>query len=122
MRAVVLTAGLISVMGLITGCSTQCDAVCSSANECTVDQRPVDVDCPEYCADVEDFNARAVAAGQPSCETQFQTHLDCWESNTAKVCDKNFEGCAESGDAFDRLHGAYCEAMASSGFKPDPNC
>ena len=126
MRAVVLTAGLLSVMGLLTGCSSKCESVCSEANTCNVSERPVDVDCPEFCADVDDFNARAKAAGLDSCDAQFQAHLDCWEKNTAKICDVEFAGCAEAAQAWTDCMTPYCEAVAAEKAtdptKTDPNC
>ncbi|WP_224247806.1 hypothetical protein [Hyalangium gracile] len=121
MRAVVLTAGLLAVMGLITGCSSKCDSVCGNANSCEVDERSVDVDCPEFCADVEDFNARAQAAEFESCDAQFQAHLDCWENNSSKICDAEFAGCAESAQAWVDCMTPYCEAVAAE-TKTDPNC
>jgi hypothetical protein len=45
-RVAVLTVGLLAVMGLVTGCSSQCESICSEANTCTVAERPTDVDCP----------------------------------------------------------------------------
>ncbi len=121
MRAVILAAGLLSVMGLITGCSSKCEAVCSDANACTVKERPTDVDCPEYCADVDSFNARAQDAGQKSCDAEFQKHLDCWQTNSKQICSAEFEGCAETSKAFVDCMAAYCAAIDEAK-KTDPNC
>jgi hypothetical protein len=120
-RAVILTAGLLSVMGLITGCSSKCEAVCSEANTCEVKDRPTDVDCPEYCADVDNFNARAKDAGQESCDAQFQKHLDCWETNSKQICNTEFEGCVEAAQAFVDCMTTYCNAMKAEK-QSDPNC
>lgn len=121
MRVVVLTAGLLAVMGLVTGCSSKCEAVCGEANACTVSERAVDVDCPEYCADVEKFNERAVAEGQQSCDAAFQKHLDCWESNSKSICDSEFSGCEEAQTEFIDCMTAYCGALIAAD-KSDPNC
>ncbi len=121
MRVVVLTAGLAAVF-LMTGCSSKCESVCSEANACELTERSVDVDCPEFCQDVDEFNARAVAAGQQSCDTQFQAHLDCWESNTAQICSTEFDGCVESADAWYECMAAYCASVAEDETKFDPNC
>jgi len=120
-RVVAWTAGLLAVMGLVTGCSSKCEAVCGEANACTVSQRAADVDCPEYCADVEKFNERAVEAGQESCDAAFQKHLACWESNSKSICDKEFSGCAEARTEFADCMTAYCAAV-SAAKKTDPNC
>lgn len=120
-RAVLWTAGLLAVMGLVTGCSSKCEAVCSEANACAVNERPVDVDCPEYCADVEEFNARAVKAGRESCDKQFEAHLSCWEKNSAKICDKAFEGCKEAAEAWTACMTPYCVAISAEE-GTDPSC
>jgi hypothetical protein len=120
-RAVLLTAGLLAVMGLVTGCSSKCESVCSNANACDLGERPVDIDCPEYCNDVDAFNERAKAAGQESCDAQFQAHLDCWETNSKQICSKEFEGCKESAQAWTACMTTYCAAAAEAK-QSDPNC
>jgi hypothetical protein len=120
-RVVVLTVGVLAVMGLVTGCSSQCESICAEANACTVAERPADVDCPHFCADAEDFNGRATAAGQQSCAAQFEAHLSCWEKNTAQICSKEFDGCAEQAEAWVECMTPYCEAVATDK-KTDPNC
>jgi hypothetical protein len=120
-RAVFLTAGLVAVVSLATGCSSKCESVCSDANACKVDERPVDVDCPEFCADVDSFNERAKAAGKDSCDAQFQAHLACWEQNSAKICDAKFEGCMEAAQAWTDCMTPYCEFVADEN-TTDPNC
>ncbi len=125
-RAVLWAASLLAVMGLITGCSSKCEAVCSEANACAVNERAVDVDCPEYCADVDNFNARAVKAGAQSCDAQFQAHLSCWETNSKSICDATYKGCEEAQTAFAECMTTYCEAVAAAQEEDpkvyDPNC
>lgn len=122
MRVAVLTVGLLAVMSLVTGCSSQCEAVCSEANTCTVAQRATDVDCPEFCADAEKFDSRVKAAGFDSCATQFQAHLSCWEQNSAQICNvKEFTGCKEAQDAWVACMTPYC-AQVNADKKTDPNC
>jgi hypothetical protein len=120
-RVAVLTVGLLAVMGLVTGCSSECESICSEANACTVAERPTDVDCPHYCADAEDFNGRSKAAGFESCATQFQAHLDCWEKNSAQICSKEFEGCDEAAQAWVDCMTPYC-AQVNADKTTDPNC
>ncbi len=121
MRAVLLTAGLVAVMGLITGCSSKCESVCSNANSCDLSQRAVDVDCPSFCSDVDAFDARVKAAGQDSCDSQFQAHLDCWEKNSGQICSTDFDGCKDSGQAWTDCMKTYCAAVAAAK-QTDPNC
>jgi hypothetical protein len=122
-RVVVLTAGLVAVMSLVTGCSgSKCESVCADANACDLTQRSTDVDCPEFCQDVEDFNARAVSAGLPSCDTQVQENLTCWEQNSAQICSEEFEGCDDSRAAWEECMNAYCASVAEQEGKTDPNC
>jgi hypothetical protein len=120
-RAGVLAAMLLAVMGLTTGCSSKCEAVCASANVCDVSERPADVECTPYCADVDSLQQRAVAAGQPNCDTQFQAHLDCWANNSAQVCSKEFTGCAEAAKAWTDCLTPYCAAILAEK-KTDPSC
>jgi hypothetical protein len=120
---VVLTAGLVAVMSLITGCSgSKCESVCADANACAITERSTDVDCPEFCNDVEEFDKRTVAAGLASCQTQFDAHLACWEQNSAQMCNKDFEGCEEAGAAWTECMAAYCVSVAEQEGKTDPNC
>ena len=125
MRVVFLSMGLAAVMSLMTGCSSsKCESVCAEANACELSERPTNVDCPEYCEDVEDFNARAVARqGGASCQTQFDAHIACWETNSAQMCNKEFEGCEESGTAWTECMAAHCAAVdEDADADPDPNC
>jgi hypothetical protein len=108
-------------MGLVTGCSSKCESVCSEANACGLKARPTDVDCPAFCSDVDAFNERAKKAGRESCEAQFQAHLSCWETSTAQLCAEGFTGCEESGAAWTGCMAAHCEAVAEEG-GTDPNC
>jgi len=113
---------LLAVMVLATGCSSKCEAVCASANTCEVNERAADVECTPYCVDVEAFQQRAVAAGQPDCNAQFQAHLDCWAANSAQVCKvKEFTGCAEASKAWTDCLTPYCAALLAEK-KTDPNC
>jgi hypothetical protein len=113
---------LLAVMGLTTGCSSKCEAVCATANTCEVNERPADVECTPYCADVEALQQRAVAANQPDCDSQFQAHLDCWAGATNdQVCSKEFTGCAEASKAWTDCLTPYCAAILAEK-KTDPNC
>jgi hypothetical protein len=120
-RVAVLTVGLLAVMGLVTGCSSQCESICAEANTCNVAQRPTDVDCPHFCADTEAFDKRLKDAGHESCSAKFQAHLDCWEKNTAQICNKEFADCKESAQEWVACMTPYCAALNAEQ-KTDPNC
>jgi hypothetical protein len=120
-RVVVLTAGLLAVMGLVTGCSSQCESICAEANTCAVNERATDVDCPHYCADAEAFDKRLTDAGNESCASKFQAHLDCWEQNTQQICNKEFADCKAVAQEWVSCMTPYCAALNAEK-KPDPNC
>ncbi|HEX8701718.1 MAG TPA: hypothetical protein VF815_23015 [Myxococcaceae bacterium] len=123
MRVVFLSMGLAAVMSLMTGCSSKCESVCADHNACDLKERPTNVDCPEFCADAEAFNERAVDAGGDSCQAQFDAHLECWENNSGQMCSTEFDGCAESGAAWTECMAAHCEANSEDEeANPDPNC
>jgi hypothetical protein len=117
--------GLAAVMSLMTGCSSsKCETVCAEANACGLKERPTDVDCPEYCKDVDAFNERAAKReGGKSCDTEFQAHLDCWQQNTAQICSTEFDGCSALGEAWTDCMAAHCQAVSESeDGATDPNC
>lgn len=126
MRAGVLTASLLAVLCLGSGCSSKCEAVCDEANACSVKERSVDVECTPFCADVEDFQARAKQAGQ-ECTSQWEEHLNCWDAGSSSICqspddsEKSAE-CAEKAQAWVDCMKPYCEAVAEAEDGYDPNC
>jgi hypothetical protein len=123
-RVVFLSMGLAAVMSLMTGCSSSdCESVCEEANACDLTERPTNVDCISYCEDVEAFNERAVAAGGQSCQAQFDAHIACWQTNEAQMCNTEFDGCAESGEAWTDCMAEHCVAVSEAGDgATDPNC
>jgi len=136
-RVVFLSMGLAAVMSFMTGCSSsKCESVCAEANACGLTERRTNVDCPEFCQDVEDFNARAAAReGGQSCQAQFDAHLECWETNSAQICKPvivkdaqnrdvpTYPICEESGAAWTECMAAHCAAVSESeDGATDPNC
>ena len=123
MKTVILSAVSLAVL-VIAGCgSNKCERVCLSANACTPAQRPVDYECVPFCADVQAVQGRAVAAGFESCDSLWQEHLTCWETNRAQICasDRASSDCAAKGTAWVNCMKPYCAAIASQ-MKTDPNC
>jgi hypothetical protein len=90
-------------------------------NECSVDKRAFDHDCPEYCADFESLNERSVKAGKESCATQWNNHLSCWEKHSKHICDKENTDCAATAKAWTDCMTPYCAAIFAAE-KTDPNC
>ena len=108
-------------MALGAGCreagSRSCNDVCDHANACTVAQRPADVECRQFCPDVEALNRRMQDNGFPSCQEQFDQHLACWEDNLSQICNPDFTDCADSGQAWTACMALYCETNET-----DVNC
>lgn len=110
----------LALLALTSGCAvTPCEQVCSAANTCTVTQRPTDVDCPEFCNDVDLQAKRAEAAGVSACRDEWNAHLKCWSSNLKQVCSTEFSDCAESGAAWTTCMNDYCALDSSA---QDPSC
>lgn len=103
----------------LAGCAptsgyTKCEQVCEAANACKLDQRPVDIDCPEFCGGARRINAAA------NCGAELEAHLNCWQGARANICDPMFTGCKESGDAWVACLTPFCrgnmtEPACSSG-------
>lgn len=122
MRAVVLIAFLPALMLLGSGCaSSRCEAVCAKFNTCALSEQPTDVECSSYCSDVESLQQRAESEGLSSCDSLWQEHLSCLESNSEKICDRTYTDCSDKGAAWTDCMKAYCAAVASQK-KTDPNC
>jgi hypothetical protein len=118
-----VTSSLLSslLLALVIGCtgggSSECHQICEQANVCDVSERPADVDCPEYCADIVAMQDRAAAVGAQTCAAEYNTHLSCWGSNTANICDKNFKGCESAATAWTTCMAGLCAKNAK-----DRNC
>jgi hypothetical protein len=108
-------------MGLATGCSSQCEAVCEDYNACSVKERATDLDCPHYCSDMETLQERAVQKGQENCDAKWKANLDCWEKNSAKICDEEFTDCSETALEWIGCMTAYCAEIKAAG-ATDQSC
>ena len=104
---------LLGVVALaLGGCSSgKCDDVCHKFNQCQVKERNHQVDCVNFCPNVEDFQTRAGAQG---CAAKFEAHLDCWERASAQICDAKSEVCLASGAEWLDCLSAYCAQPANA--------
>jgi hypothetical protein len=121
-RAVVLTTLLMAVVPMI-GCSPtgKCESVCAQWNACTIDQRAVDFECSFLCNDVEAQQDRAAKEGQPDCKAEYEAHLDCWQSNSKQICNKEFTDCRATGTAWTTCMRTYCGYVGTAKLT-DQNC
>ena len=117
--------------GTRSGGDSRCHTVCEGANACDLTERPADVECTEYCPDVEDMQGRMEAAGFGNCQAEYEAHLDCWMSQLGEICTTvNGAGtaCAQSGTAWTTCMKPYCQdnickvASKVEGAFADPNC
>lgn len=124
MRAVVLTTLLMAVLPVIgcAGPSGKCESVCAQWNACAINQRSVEFECNLLCEDIEKQQAKAAEAGQPDCKTEHEAHLDCWQSNSAEICNREFTGCRDSGTAWTTCLQTYCRYVQTQENLSDPNC
>lgn len=121
MKSVLLSAATALVLA-VTGCARpQCEAVCAVGNSCGVDERAYDVDCPEYCLAVTELQERAVANNAPTCEAEYQQHLDCRETQGDAVCDQASTSCEDTAQAWSDCLETYCAARAAADAQ-DPVC
>ncbi len=99
----------VTVVGSV-GCASKCESVCGEVNTCTVAEREFQMDCTNYCLNVESFEQRAAEVGADNCSAQFEEFLTCWQNNKANICDATYEGCVAAGEAWTECLTVYCAA------------
>jgi hypothetical protein len=131
-RAIVLL--MASAVAIAVGCSRRgssaCYEVCERANQCVLKDRSVDIECDYYCPAVEDMQDRMAQAGFDTCETQFNDHMSCWQTNLGQICNTaEFTECTAGagtpGAAWTACMQTYCNdaferEIASTAL--EPNC
>jgi hypothetical protein len=110
---------LCAALFALAGCSTPCESVCSTFNDCAIDQRSYEFDCGTYCGRVEQFQASAEAAGADTCKTQFDAYISCWETNIADICNAENTQCDASAAAWVECMAKFCAVEANA---KDPGC
>jgi hypothetical protein len=108
----------VALIGLV-GCSTPCESVCASFNDCPIDKRNHDVDCPTYCDREQQFEETAAKTGADTCKTQFDAYISCWDSNIGDICNAESTKCDESEKAWVACVGKFCAVDANA---TDPAC
>jgi hypothetical protein len=110
-----LCAGLFA----LSGCSSPCESVCSSYNDCDIKDRANEVDCATYCEREQQFEETAEEAGADTCKAEFDAHISCWESNIDNICDAEDTKCAESATKWTACVAKFC---AAPGNEDDQAC
>lgn len=98
----------------VIGCSSPCESVCASFNECELDERDHDVDCATYCGRVEQFQEKAASSGADTCQTEFDAYVSCWETNIADICDAENTKCDASLTAWTGCVDKFCAIEANA--------
>ena len=114
MKASSLILSLCAALFILPGCSSPCEDVCSSFNECSLTERDHKVDCGTYCDRVEQFEETAAGAGADACAAQFDAHITCWESNMADICNAESTVCEASATAWVDCVAKFCAVEANA--------
>ena len=110
-----LSAAALAVFFVVSACAgTQCEQVCAAYNDCDLSQRALDLDCVEYCHNIDDLSTRS------SCTSQWQAHLGCWQGQISSICDNTNTACDQSGIDWSSCIDNYC-ANLPAGFN-EPDC
>jgi hypothetical protein len=113
-KASSLILSLCAVLVVLCGCSTPCESVCSSYNECTLTQRDHKVDCATYCDREQQFEESAAKAGADTCEAEFDAHMACWETNITDICNAESTACEASATAWVDCVAKFCAVEANA--------
>jgi hypothetical protein len=105
-------------VGLV-GCSTPCEDVCSTFNECTLAERGHKVDCSTYCEREQLFEEKAASVNADTCKTQFDAYISCWDTNSADICNAENTSCDASLTAWTDCVAKFCAVEANA---TDPAC
>ena len=103
----------------LTGCSTPCESVCSSFNDCAIDQRDHDVDCATFCDREQQFEDAATKSGADTCKTQFDAYISCWDSNIGDICNAENTKCDAAVTSWTDCVAKFCAVDANA---TDPAC
>ena len=114
MKASHLILSLCAALFALSGCSSPCEGVCSSFNDCTVAERDHKVDCATFCDREQQFEESAAAAGADTCKTQFDAHIACWETNEGDICNAESTACEASATAWTDCMATFCAVEANA--------
>ena len=108
MKASALILSLCAALVGLSGCSSPCESVCASFNDCSITERDHDVDCATYCEREQQFEETAARTGADTCKTQFDAHIACWESNIGNICNAENKACEESATEWIACVAKFC--------------
>ncbi len=114
MKASPLILSLCAALFALSGCSSPCEGVCSSFNECALTERDHQVDCATFCDREQQFEEAAAEVGADTCKAQFDEHIACWEANEAKICDAKDPVCDASATAWTDCMAKFCAVEANA--------
>lgn len=114
MKASSLIVSLCAALLALSGCSSPCESVCASYNECTVAERDHKVDCATFCDREQQFEETAAAQGADTCQKEFEAHISCWEENIADICNAKNTQCAASATAWTDCMAKFCAVPANT--------
>jgi hypothetical protein len=98
----------------VSGCSTPCETVCSTFNDCPLNKRDHDVDCTTFCGREQQFEETAAKAGVDTCKKQFDAYISCWETNSADICDAKNTKCDATLTAWTDCMATFCAVAANA--------
>ncbi|UQA59815.1 hypothetical protein [Polyangium aurulentum] len=114
MKASSLIVSLCAALFALSGCSSPCESVCSSFNDCSLAERDHDVDCATFCAREQQFEETAAAKGADTCEKEFDAYISCWESNIGDICNAESTKCDASVTAWVDCMAKFCAVEANA--------
>ena len=99
---------------VLAGCSTPCESVCASFNECSISERDHDVDCGTFCGRVDQFQETATQTGADACVAEFDAYIGCWETNLSDICNAENTACDASVQAWIDCMAKFCAVEANT--------
>jgi len=103
-----------AILLAVSGCSTPCESVCATFNDCPISKRNHDVDCPTFCGREQQFEEKAAATGADTCQSQFNAYISCWDTNSANICDAKNTSCDASLTAWTDCMAKFCAVEANA--------
>jgi len=113
----VLSSAVLAGVLLLTGCGgSLCEQTCARYNACTVAERSINMDCTDYCSNVDSLNARANTAGVTGCAAKWTAHLNCWQNKPqTALCDTDNVDCDQSATDWQDCVVPYCDGVVLAG-------
>jgi len=113
-KASPLILSLCAALFVLSGCSSPCESVCSSFNDCSLTERDHKVDCATFCDREQQFEETAAEKGADTCKKEFDAHIACWESNIGEICDAENTKCEASATAWVDCMAKFCAVDANA--------